>query len=91
MYDDILRICEPRGMPAMEYIRRAIQSAIDREKTAAPAAAENVSRAQYDALAGQVEQLKETVDALELYIQATRKIEPENSGKNNTKKRGQKP
>ena len=71
MWEEIVSITEPRGMTVMEWIRRAIRDALDREAGTAPDA--QVSRAEFDELKKRLAGLEEEADAMRKFLEATRK------------------
>lgn len=71
MWEEIVSITEPRGMTVMEWIRRAIRDALDRENGTAPDA--QVSRAEFDELKRRFAELEEDADAMKKFLEATKK------------------
>ena len=74
--DELFSVVEKNGMSTTEYIRRAIQAALDKERPAAPRSWTD------DELRAKIAAMEDDLEAMKLYLEATGKI-PEKTGKNN--------
>lgn len=76
MYEELCSVTKAKGMTAMEFIRRAVQAALDKERPAAPRSWTD------DELRAKIAAMEDDLEAMKLYLEATGKI-PEKTGKNN--------
>ena len=76
LYEELTETVKKSGVSSTEYIRRAIQAALDKERPAAPRSWTD------DELRAKIAAMEDDLEAMKLYLKATGKI-PEKTGKNN--------